>query len=97
MHKPMESGIPEASSPGATMMALGRRYVGGRKGWIALSVAILVAAGILNWGWLVAVGVAPVLLAFAPCAAMCALGLCMNRAGGASCHAKRDGNPGDRQ
>jgi hypothetical protein len=39
----------------------------------------------LNWSWLVAIGVAPLLVALAPCAAMCALGLCMSRMGGKSC------------
>src|SRR3546814_3036862 len=34
---------------------------------------------------LVAVGVAPLLLSVLPCAAMCALGLCMNRMAGKSC------------
>lgn len=42
----------------------------------------------LNWGWLTAMGVAPILLSLAPCAAMCALGLCM-RGGSAGC-AKND-------
>lgn len=32
---------------------------------------------VLIWSWLVALGIAPLLLALAPCAAMCALGLCM--------------------
>ncbi|KGH21610.1 hypothetical protein P606_17115 [Comamonas thiooxydans] len=39
----------------------------------------------MNWGWLVAAGIAPLLLAVAPCAAMCALSLCMNKAGSKSC------------
>jgi hypothetical protein len=44
------------------------------------------AAGLaLNWNWLTAVGVAPILLAVAPCAAMCALGLCMRGGGAKSC------------
>ena len=44
------------------------------------------AAGLaLNWGWLTAVGVAPILLSLAPCAAMCALGLCMRGGGAKSC------------
>ena len=30
-----------------------------------------------SWGWLTAIGVAPILLAVAPCGIMCALGLCM--------------------
>ncbi len=41
-----------------------------------------------NWGWLTAVGAAPILLSLAPCAAMCALGMCM-RGGPGGC-AKND-------
>ena len=55
----------------------------GRRTWIALAAILIVGGAALNWGWLVAAGVAPLLLALAPCAAMCALGLCMK--GGDSC------------
>lgn len=54
-----------------------RPYLSGRRGLIVLAVAILGAGAALSWGWLAAIGVAPILLALAPCAAMCALGLCM--------------------
>ncbi len=59
-----------------------RYYLGGRRGLILLTVTALGAGLFLNWGWLVAAGIAPLLLALAPCAAMCALGLCMNKKGG---------------
>lgn len=62
-----------------------RNYLGGRRGWMVLALVIVSAALYLNWGWLAAIGVAPVLLALAPCAAMCALGLCMSKSGGKSC------------
>lgn len=39
--------------------------------------ALVLAALTWNWSWLVAVGVIPVLLSFAPCLLMCGLGLCM--------------------
>ena len=39
--------------------------------------AVMVGGAFLNWGWLTAIGVAPILLAVAPCGIMCALGLCM--------------------
>jgi hypothetical protein len=68
-----------------TVLGLLRHYLGGRRGIIVLTLA---AAGIglyFGWSWLAAVGVAPLLLALAPCAVMCALGLCMNRGGGESC------------
>ncbi len=68
-----------------SVMNAARYYLSGRRGLIVLAVVILGSGLALNWGWLVAVGVAPVLLALAPCAAMCALGLCMNKMGGGSC------------
>lgn len=57
------------------------RYLGGRRAWILLSAMLLAAAAFFNWSWLVAVGIAPLLVALAPCAAMCALGLCMSKHG----------------
>jgi hypothetical protein len=61
------------------------RYLGGRRGLVILTVTALGIGLALNWSWLVAIGVAPLLVALAPCAAMCALGLCMSRMGGQSC------------
>lgn len=48
-------------------------------------VAALGAGLALNWDWLTAAGIAPILLSLAPCAAMCALGLCMRGGGAESC------------
>lgn len=73
---------------GQIVGGLFRRYVGGRRGLILLGVAVLGVGAFLNWGWLVAAGIAPLLITFAPCAAMCALGLCMNKMGGKSCSTK---------
>jgi hypothetical protein len=53
--------------------------------WLIAAAALLGVAAFLNWEWLAAIGVAPVLLAVAPCAAMCAVGLCMNKMAGKSC------------
>lgn len=64
-----------------TVAGVLRRYLGGRRGLILLAVAALGAGAYLNWGWLVAAGVAPLLLILAPCAVMCALGMCMNKTG----------------
>ncbi len=69
------SGI-SGSSLGPGLFDTVRPYLGGRRGFAVLAALLLVAGLALNWGWLVAVGVAPLLLAFLPCAAMCALGLC---------------------
>ena len=62
-----------------------RDYSPNRKLLVVLALAVIGAGVVFNWSWLVAVGIAPILLALAPCAVMCALGLCMNKAGGKSC------------
>jgi hypothetical protein len=64
-----------------------RYYLGGRRGLIALAVVAVFGGLALNWSWLVAAGIAPVLLTALPCAAMCALGLCAGKMGGKSCAA----------
>jgi hypothetical protein len=43
---------------------------------LALGDLVLLAGASLSWGWLVAAGLAPIILAVAPCAIMCGLGLC---------------------
>lgn len=75
-----------------TARALLAHYLGNRKVLAVLAIAIVGAGLALNWSWLVAAGIAPILLALAPCAAMCALGLCMNRMGGKSCSDGKDAN-----
>lgn len=51
----------------------------------ALVFGVITAVAAWQWSWLVAIGVAPLLLSVAPCAAMCGLGLCMHRMGGRTC------------
>jgi hypothetical protein len=73
-----------------------RGLAGDRRALIGAGVLALVLGAAFNWSWLIAVGVAPVLLAVLPCAAMCALGLCamsMNRSSpGATSPATADGS-----
>ena len=38
--------------------------------------AVVIGGLALNWGWLTAIGVAPILLAVVPCGIMCAFGVC---------------------
>ncbi len=82
--KPTNTG--ELSST-RIVIGLLRHYLGGRRGLIMLTVIAVAGGAFFGWGWLVAAGIAPLLLAFAPCAAMCALGLCMNKMSGKSCSA----------
>ena len=63
------------------LIHLVRYYLGGRRSLILLTMATLGAGAALNWGWLVAIGAAPLLLLLAPCAVMCGLGLCMKGGG----------------
>jgi peptidoglycan/LPS O-acetylase OafA/YrhL len=62
-----------------------RYYLGKRRAILLLAMIAVVAGITLNWGWLVATGIAPILLAALPCLIMCGLGLCMNRFLGGSC------------
>lgn len=67
----------------------GLRAAFGRRGLILAAMAVTGAGLTLNWGWLTAVGIAPLILAVAPCAVMCGLGLCM-MGGAKSCETKAD-------
>ena len=80
-----------------------RYYLGGRRTLFVLAAVLIVGGIALNWGWLVAAGLAPILIAILPCAVMCALGLCMhkmaggahggNRSGAANSAIDQDGEP----
>lgn len=79
-------------SDGTTERPLGRDvlyaakyYLGSRRGLVVAGTAVVAAGLAFNWSWLVAAGVAPLLLSVLPCVVMCALGLCMSRMTGASC------------
>lgn len=77
-------------SLGQDILALLRHWFRGRRGVIALAVVVLGTGAYFNWSWLVAAGVAPILIALAPCAAMCALGLCMKGGAGSSCSSEKN-------
>ena len=54
------------------------------RGLIIVAIVTIGAGLALGWNWVVAAGLAPLLLSLAPCAAMCALGVCMMAKGNAS-------------
>lgn len=60
-------------------------WLGGRRGLLILAAVIITVGLATNWTWLAAIGVAPVIIALAPCALMCGLGFCMMRCSGKSC------------
>ncbi|MER8705349.1 hypothetical protein NKH49_07205 [Mesorhizobium sp. M1088] len=80
-----ESPETSQASLGRSILHAIRHYLGDRRGLIAAGMVIAVAGLAFNWTWLVAAGIAPLLLSVLPCVAMCALGLCMNRMTGRTC------------
>jgi hypothetical protein len=72
-------------SPARDLLDAARRYFGGRRALVILAIAALIGGIALNWSWLVAAGIAPLLLTVLPCLVMCGLGLCMNKLIGRSC------------
>ncbi|MEI2302192.1 hypothetical protein [Ensifer sp. MJa1] len=53
-----------------------------RRGLVVFGALVYSLGVAFNWSWLIAAGVAPLLLSVLPCVAMCTLGLCMNRMAG---------------
>lgn len=71
-----ENTTPATSFGGELLYAV-RFYLRDRRVQIALAVLVIGGGLALNWGWVVALGIAPLILGILPCAVMCALGLCM--------------------
>ena len=73
-----QSTTTAEGSLGRDILYAARYYLGNR--WILMAVAgLAVALGLSfgGWGWLVAAGLAPILLATLPCLIMCGFGVCM--------------------
>jgi hypothetical protein len=80
-----ESSQPSDASLGRDIFHAVRYYLRGWRGPVALTAVVAVIGIAFGWGWLVAAGVAPLILSVLPCVAMCALGLCMSRLTGRQC------------
>lgn len=65
-------------STGTTRRSGWRRFVTPRIGIVA-GLVVIAGLGLAlgGWGWLVAAGLAPIILSLAPCLVMCGLGVCM--------------------
>lgn len=62
-----------------------RAWAGDRRVLAAAGLAVIGAGLALGWNWLVAAGIAPLIVAAAPCLLMCAFGLCMMGKGQQGC------------
>ena len=85
MENARNTGATPASAQSCCAPSAKSGWLSQRNLLIGVSVAGGAAALFFGWDWLVAAGVASFIVAFAPCAAMCALGLCASRMG------KKDG------
>ena len=73
---------PQSATPAAPLgrdpFSTARYYLGNR--WAVLLIgglAIGIGMYLGGWGWLVAAGLAPIILSTLPCLVMCGLGVCM--------------------
>jgi hypothetical protein len=71
-----------------------RRYLGKRSLLLTVAMLALAAIAALNWSWLVAAGVASIVLSALPCLVMCGLGLCMTKMIGRPHSARESQVPG---
>src|ERR1700674_515414 len=80
-----EATKPTDASLASDLLRAAWSYLRGRRGLVILAIIAITGGMALNWSWLVAVGIAPILLTVLPCLVMCGLGLCMNKLVGGSC------------
>lgn len=75
----LQQSTSTAAPPrGRDVLSAARYYLGNRWALLGLgSLAVIAGLSFGGWGWLVAAGLAPVILSTLPCLVMCALGVCM--------------------
>src|SRR5216683_5494207 len=73
-----QSTTPTEPSLGRDVLRAARYYLGNRWALLGLaSLAVIAGLSFGGWGWLVAAGLAPIILSTLPCLVMCGLGVCM--------------------
>lgn len=74
---PIRDAATAKASLGRDVLKAVRYYLGNRWAILAIvSVAAIPAMLFGGWGWLVAAGLAPIILSALPCLVMCGLGVC---------------------
>lgn len=89
-----KSVISESSPPRSRASVVAPIF--SRQGLMILAAVLIIASVVLTKDWLIAAGLAPILIAMVPCLVMCGLGLCMHKTTGGSCEngaATKDGEP----
>lgn len=76
-HNPIQPASTPLALPVQPTRSPIRPWFGSPHGLIISGIVIVAAGLALGWNWVVAFGLAPLILSVAPCAAMCALGMCM--------------------
>lgn len=73
-----QSTTTAEGSLGRDVLYAVRYYLGNRWTLLALAaLAVILGLSFGGWGWLVAAGLAPIILSTLPCLIMCAFGVCM--------------------
>ena len=67
----------QASSLTRDLLYATRYYMWRPRVLVTLAAIAIVTGLALNWSWLVAAGLAPLLISTLPCLVMCAFGVCM--------------------
>ena len=78
----------QTASPTQAAISLIQAALRNRLVLIAAGIAIILGGLGLGWGWLTAIGLAPIILSVAPCLIMCAFGMCMMGKAGKSMSAQ---------
>lgn len=77
MTTPIKTAATADASLGRDALRAARNYFGNRWALLALvGLAAIPAMLFGGWGWLVAAGLAPIILSALPCLVMCGLGVC---------------------
>lgn len=70
----------KAAQPDTTLtrdlLYAARYYLGRPRTWMVVAIFAVAMGLAFNWNWLVAAGLAPILLSTLPCLIMCAFGVC---------------------